>query len=126
MVVSGKGIPRARERGRRRCCNRLLAASGAAAIRCLASRGGQVRLCRGRARRASPLARARGAACPALERVVLVARELAVVVAIELAEARLELGSVARLVARDVAVVIAVELVEASARARPGAARRVG
>src|SRR2546422_10919261 len=75
--------------------------------------------------------RASRAACASVERVVLLARELAVVVLVELAEARVELHRVLRLVARDEAVAVLVQAVEArgvSARPRAGRcrARRIG
>src|SRR6266516_7100746 len=88
----------------------------------------------GHALRAAHAARARRAgraARASVERVVLLARELAVVVLVELAEARVELHRVLRLVARDEAVAVLVQAVEArgvSARPRAGRcrARRIG
>src|SRR5438105_10681346 len=78
----------------------------------------------GHALRAS---RAGRAARAGVERVVLLARELAVVVLVELAEARIELGRVLRLVARDEAVVVLVEALEAhGCAARPRAAATTG
>src|SRR5881394_1060864 len=71
--------------------------------------GGRVRRASGRAARAG------------VHAVVLVARELAVVVRVELGEARVQLGGVLRLVARDEAVVVFVQRVKA-----PTVARRAG
>src|SRR5438045_278592 len=104
------------------CCDSLLG-GGAAALGNAAAAGAERSVGRflrsralvGRAGLAAHGARAGRAACAfrgAVERVVLLARELAVVVLVELGEARVELGCVLRLVARDEAVVVLVEAFE--------------
>src|SRR5580765_2283309 len=84
-----------------RAGGRLLRA-GALAGRCraLAARAHAAR------RHAAGAGRAGRATAARVERVVLVARELVVVVPVKLGKARVELGCVLRLVARDVAVVV--------------------
>src|SRR5436190_21990854 len=117
FVLPKRRLLRAAVPAAHRAGGRVLRA-GALAGRGRAARGAHAaRRARARTARAG---RAGRAAAASVQGVVLIVRELAVVVPVELGEARIELGGVLRLVSRDVAVMVLVEALEVAARRAPG------